>query len=54
MRSRRHFINLLGGVAAWPIAANAQQDKLPSIGFLGVATAAAHSQRSAFVQRLRE
>jgi putative ABC transport system substrate-binding protein len=52
---RREFISGLCGAAAMPIVARAQRPKLPTIGFLGTASAAAWSQwAAAFVGRLRE
>jgi putative ABC transport system substrate-binding protein len=53
---RREFVGLLGGAAAWPLVARAQQPpKVPTIGFLGSGTATtAGTWVAAFAQRLRE
>jgi ABC-type uncharacterized transport system substrate-binding protein len=53
---RREFMTFLGSATTWPFAAGAQQPgKLPTIGFMGAATAAAWAPwTAALVRRLSE
>jgi putative ABC transport system substrate-binding protein len=52
---RREFIALMGGAAAWPIAARGQQSSIPVIGFINGSSATAYgAYAQTFIRGLAE
>ena len=52
---RREFVALLGGAAAWPVAARGQQGATPTIGYLSTRSPSeAKYTTDAFTQGLNE
>jgi putative ABC transport system substrate-binding protein len=53
--TRRELITIVGGAAAWPLVAHAQQPAKRIVGFLGDSTPLAESERAAaFARRLHD